>query len=274
MFVDIAPLLQPISGQRPCGSSLEDSQLLLSFDAYRIFGYDFEEPNCNWLEIKACALAALNQSKDLRLLAYLAAAVLRTDGARAFTDTLIIAAEWLRSYWSDVYPLVDEDALQRRSALECLADNKAVIQALYRAPLITHATLGTISFRDIQVAKGSMSVLPLETIRVDDQQIRSIFVTHSPNELRNLAMDLGHAQNSVKAIKDTFSTLGLNLWEYSLDWLLQSMRRTVLFCWIDAVGKDRFEHEGGAAALAEFLADSLRRHDAALQPLPERPRKD
>jgi hypothetical protein len=43
------------------------------------------------------------------------------------------------------------------------------------------------------------------------------------------------------------------------------MRVRVLFCWIDAVGKERFEREGGAFALAGYLAESLRRRDAAMQ---------
>ena len=31
-------LLQPIAADQPCGENLEDTELLASFDAYRLFG--------------------------------------------------------------------------------------------------------------------------------------------------------------------------------------------------------------------------------------------
>ena len=96
-------LLQPITAERPCGESLEDTELLASFDAYRLFGQSkpldalpeegekrvpkpIESPE--WVEIRDKALEALAKSRDLRLLAYLGTAVLRTDGVPAFSDTL------------------------------------------------------------------------------------------------------------------------------------------------------------------------------------------
>ena len=47
------------------------------------------------------ALEALAKSKDLRLLAHLGTAVLRTDGLPAFAETLKVAAQWLETYWSE-----------------------------------------------------------------------------------------------------------------------------------------------------------------------------
>ena len=35
---DSGPLLQPIPGERPCGDNLDDTELLSSFDTYRLFG--------------------------------------------------------------------------------------------------------------------------------------------------------------------------------------------------------------------------------------------
>lgn len=35
---DYAELLQPLSEESPCGENLEDSQLLYSFDTFRLFG--------------------------------------------------------------------------------------------------------------------------------------------------------------------------------------------------------------------------------------------
>ena len=98
-------LLQPISPEQPCGVSLDDSILLSSLDALRLFGQarspeappdpEGEEkelskarPPLEWDKIRADALDGLNKSKDLRLLAYLATALLRTDGLPAFAGVL------------------------------------------------------------------------------------------------------------------------------------------------------------------------------------------
>ena len=54
------------------------------------------------------------------LLAYLGAAFLRTDGLPAFSETLKVAAHWLDTYWPQVYPLVDEDAIGAAERAELL----------------------------------------------------------------------------------------------------------------------------------------------------------
>jgi type VI secretion system protein ImpA len=93
-------LIQPLAADRPCGENLEDTQLLASFDAFRLFGHAVPlDPTPDWGEIRARALDALSKSKDLRLLAYLGTAALRTDGLPAFVDTLKAASEWLNTYW-------------------------------------------------------------------------------------------------------------------------------------------------------------------------------
>ncbi len=139
-------LLQSISPDQPCGQSLEDTQLLASFDGYRLYGRtkplepaaegdegpktleDRDERPPDWLEIKEKSLEALRQSKDLRLLVHLATALLRTDGLPAFAETVKIASQWLEQYWEQTYPAVDGDGIVRRSALNCFADPIALRQ--------------------------------------------------------------------------------------------------------------------------------------------------
>ena len=130
---DAQTLLEPITADAPCGENLEDTTLMSSFDAFRLFGQAMPlDPVPDWGEVKARALEALARSKDLRLLAHLAAAVLRTDGLPAFTETLTVAARWLELYWTQTYPQVTEDPVLRRSALNCFADQMAVIDGLRR----------------------------------------------------------------------------------------------------------------------------------------------
>lgn len=75
---------ESLSGDAPCGVDLEETQLLASFDAFRIFGSDLPLPAAvDWLKVQEQALAALTQSRDLRLLAHLAAATLSQNTAHA-----------------------------------------------------------------------------------------------------------------------------------------------------------------------------------------------
>ena len=154
-------LLQPITAEAPCGESLEDTQLLASFDAFRVFGQSTPlDPAPPWGEIKNHALEALGKSKDLRVLAFLGSAVLRTDGFPAFSNTLNVAAKWLEMYWIQVHPVVSEDAILRRNALNCFADSMGVVDGLRRIPLVTSRVHGTVSLRDVDIASGQ--VVPKE----------------------------------------------------------------------------------------------------------------
>ena len=125
-------LLQPIRLDAPCGESLEDKELV-QLDSFRLFGEatppdDRRDPRDekkrlappDWAEIKRLSLEGLRKSKDLRVLAYLGTASLRTDGLPAFAETLSVASQWLSTYWNEAYPRVDEDVIARRSALNSL----------------------------------------------------------------------------------------------------------------------------------------------------------
>src|SRR5438132_13897623 len=90
-------LLRPLSESAPCGLSLEDTPTLAAFDAYKLFGQQStigtrrpgqkeDEPPTPpaWDEMLDKSLAALQTTKDLRVLAYFAAAHLWTGGVVPF----------------------------------------------------------------------------------------------------------------------------------------------------------------------------------------------
>jgi type VI secretion system protein ImpA len=201
-------LLQPITADQPCGENLEDTELLASFDAYRIFGQarPLDAPveqnekgqpdekripkppeSPEWREIRDKALDALGKSKDLRLLACLGTALLRTDGVPAFAETLNVAAQWLDMHWSQTYPLVDEDAILRRNALNCLADPMAVVDGLRKVPLVRSRQHGVFSLRDLDA-------------QVNEEQVRSAFASMPLAELTHLNESVVGAVASLKKI--------------------------------------------------------------------------
>jgi type VI secretion system protein ImpA len=201
-------LLQPITADQPCGEALEDTPLLASFDAFRLFGQSTPlDPPPEWGVIRSKALEALTRSKDIRLLAHLGTALLRTDGLAAFSHTLQVASQWLQTYWAGTYPLVDEDAVLRRNALNCFADQMAVIDGLRRLPLAVSRQHGTFSLRDIDIATGQMQPSDGDS-RPDENRIEAAFAEMALDNLQQLQQAVSAAIDAVKRIEATMSSEG------------------------------------------------------------------
>ena len=151
-------LVVGISPDNPAGENLEDTQLLASFDGYRVFG-QMAPPgvDTDWREIRDKALEGLDQSRDLRLLAHLGAAALRTQGVAGFCDVLGVASRWFDGFPDKLYPLVDEDAILRRNALNCFSDRMAIVEGVRRQPLVSNPQLGSFSLRHFEIASGAQT---------------------------------------------------------------------------------------------------------------------
>ena len=209
-------LREPISAEQPCGQNLDDTDVLSAFDALRLFGQvrspeappDADEgekelakarPPLEWDRIRADALGGLARSKDLRLLAYLGTALLRTDGLPAFAQVLTTASQWLEAYWPQVYPLVDEDAIARRNALNCLADPMAVVDRVWRLPLVVSRQHGRFSLRDIEIARGQAPPGSMEG-KADEAAIRDAFGELSLEDLTALDRSVTEAIAALNSI--------------------------------------------------------------------------
>lgn len=202
-------LLEPLSAGSPCGEDLEDTQLLASFDAYRIFGQSAPlSDETDWREIRDRSLEALEKSKDLRLLAHLLSATVRTEGFGALPATLSVAARWLESWNGEVFPRVDEDAILRRNALNGFADRMAVVDGARRAPILRHAQLGPVSIRDIEIATGQLSRVEGETSAMDESQLHALLTASELEELRTLSTQLDQAVQSLKSIESAMRDQG------------------------------------------------------------------
>jgi type VI secretion system protein ImpA len=198
---DPQPLLEPVTAEQPCGENLEDTPLLASFDEFRLFGQSAPlDPVPDWAKVKTRAEEALAGSKDLRLLAHLAAALLRTDGVRAFADTLAVASRWLEIWWDKVYPLVSDDILFRRSALNCFADPVAVVDGLRRVPLVTTRQHGKFMLRDIDIVTGQIQP-PEGESRPDEAQLNAAFGSMPDEELVALNQAAVDAAAAVRSIE-------------------------------------------------------------------------
>jgi type VI secretion system protein ImpA len=207
MEIEDAALVEPIAAEHPCGESLEDTQLLASFDAYGLFGRTAPlAPDIEWREIRNVAREALDKSKDFRLLTHLACAVLRTEGLAAFVQTLAIASRWLELWGEEVFPCIDEDAILRRNALNGFADRMAVVDGVRRISILKHPQLGSVSIRDIEIATHQIVLPEGETANFNEAQLEGVFAGTSVADLRLLQSQLEAAVASLKSIGEAMSS--------------------------------------------------------------------
>jgi type VI secretion system protein ImpA len=205
----LTTLIEPILADHPCGVDLEDTQLLASFDAYRVFGQSAPlSEETDWREIRDRSLEAIGTSKDFRLLAHLSSALLRADGFAAFVDTLKLASHWLTTWPAEVFPRVDEDAILRRNALNGFADRMAIIDGLRRAPLIIHRQLGPLSIRDIEFATNQIAPVEGESASIDAGQLLAHLGATEVEDLNALSTLLRDAIQSLGSIEETMRSAG------------------------------------------------------------------
>lgn len=204
-----AALLEAISADSPCGEDLEDTQLLASFDGYRLFGQVAPlAAETDWREIRDRSLEALHKSKDFRLLTHLASAAVRTDGFADLVWTLSVAARWLELWGEAVFPRVDEDSILRRNALNGFADRMAVVDGVRRAPILSHPQLGSVSIRDIEIAIGQLTPAEGEAAAMDQSQLNALLAATAVTELQSLADQLNEALQSLKSIEEAMRSRG------------------------------------------------------------------
>jgi type VI secretion system protein ImpA len=261
-------LLQPISADQPCGQSLEDTPLLASFDGFRLFGQSAPiEPAPAWTDIRSSALDALNKSKDLRLLAHLGTALLRTEGLPAFAETLSVASEWLATYWAQVHPQVDEDAILRRNALNCFADPIAVVDGIRRVPLVSSRQHGTFSLRDIDIATGQMQPTNGEP-RPDESRINAAFAAMPLEELTAMQQTAAGAIAALRRVDSVMRDGAGPGAAPDFDPLLAQLTRidrllrTQLAARPDAAPADGADAEAGVAAAGGAVGPIKSRQDA------------
>jgi type VI secretion system protein ImpA len=125
----------------------------------------------------------------------------------AFSRTLQVASQWLQTYWAGTYPLVDEDAVLRRNALNCFADPMAVIDGLRRLPLVVSRQHGSFSLRDFDIATGQMQPSDGDG-RPDENRIIAAFAEMPVEHLQQLQHAASAAIEAVKAIEATMSADG------------------------------------------------------------------
>lgn len=165
--IDIDNMLQGITPDAPAGESLDYDPVYAELERIargkpeQQMGTTIipaEEPN--WRDVKAKAAELLNRSKDLRVAVYLARALLKLDGLNGFREGLALIRELLDRFWDTLHPQLDpeddNDPTMRVNALAPLTDSDGTLRALREAILVESRAVGRFTYRDFQLATGSV----------------------------------------------------------------------------------------------------------------------
>ncbi len=162
-MLEIQSLLQPVSDDAPGGSNLEYSpeytalERALKGKPERRIG-DVVEPAepPDWNSVIEQASTLLRSSKDLRVAAHLARALLTRDGFPGLWQGLALIRGLLESFWPLLHPRLDEEDNDPTSRINIMATltHRDTLQAVRAAPLVRSKAFGVVTLRDVEGANA------------------------------------------------------------------------------------------------------------------------
>jgi type VI secretion system protein ImpA len=173
--MDLDQLLEPISGDNPCG---EEGSLFALEEIVKVQGVgviagaeiDAVEPN--WLDLNEKSLEHFKTCKHLRTALFISLAAMKRQGVTGFRDGLLLTKGMIERYWDTMYPALDPDEsmgdpdgwMERENILNDMSaplstagDTMKFLQRLRETPLTNSRQLGRFSLRDIQAAQAAGS---------------------------------------------------------------------------------------------------------------------
>jgi type VI secretion system protein ImpA len=198
-MLNLDSLLAPVSADQPCGDDLAFSSAIDAIVRARqaddpsleqgAWVTDLKEADWKFVA-RQCAQLIETRSKDLQLAVWLAEAAARTDGLRALGDSLLLVAMLCERYWDGLYPLPDEDGVERR--IGNLAWLAARIAPWLRDVPLTEGPHGH-ALREFDVARieGGETLAKLEAARQRT----------SPAFAANLMRDCGHCAAAIDRLE-------------------------------------------------------------------------
>jgi len=225
MAIDIESLLSEVSPESPCGEDLSyDASFLALEDMLRpkagggvVEGVEEVAEEPNWREVREKSMELLRRSKDLRVALYLVLASLRMDGLAGLSEGLALLEGLLERFWEHLYPKLDpednNDPLERINILQSLSpeavsaqDPMKFKQRLAEVPMCNSAQMGRFSLRDIQVAKGEITVAADEATGAPDMSvIDAAFQDTATDELLAASQSTEEAIEHLATIATVFS---------------------------------------------------------------------
>lgn len=208
---DVDALLAEISSDAPCGEDISYDAAFLELERIaegkaetQVGDYIQEGVEPDWKKVHQLSLDLLERSRDLRLIIYLTAAMLRLEGISGLSNGLALLRGLVEQHWDHLFPQLDpeddNDPLERMNIIGSLSppatvmnDPMKFIPQLMELPLckpddarLPHMSLRHILLESGEIAPGeakegdvpSMQLIDaafeqtdLETLKTTDQVI-------------------------------------------------------------------------------------------------------
>lgn len=188
--VNLEALLQPIAGERPAGENLryaglhdEIREARRADDQLAQGEWRRENKLADWPRVIELASDALStQTKDLRIGAWLAEALVEQHGVAGLRDGLKIMRGLQLDFWEGLYPESDEGDLDARANSLTWLDQQLSV-ALRRVPLTEGA--GGLRYSYSDWMESQKFDIPADTRELDSAEVEAL------NELRARAAEEG-----------------------------------------------------------------------------------
>ena len=213
MLDPTAPLPE-ISADAPAGPNLEFDAAFSEFERnaqgkpeqqYGTTVVPAEDPD--WKELVASAWSLLERTYDLRVFAQLAVGRLQREGLVGYAQTLALIRQVLETRWVEVHPQLDpeddNDPTLRANALLTVAEPVRVLRFLRYMTLARSARAGSVSWRDIAIANGTIEAEE-DAVKMTDSVISAAFREMDAGALATLREALSSTLASIAAIGTAF----------------------------------------------------------------------
>lgn len=146
--INIDALLDPILGGNPAGENLQYAGLYDEIREARREDEDLSQGDwkrdrkvADWPRVITLATEALaTRTKDLQVGAWLAEALVKTEGFAGLRDGLRLMSELVERFWDHLYPEIDEDDIEGRANALSWMDRPLVLpKALKEVPISKNA---------------------------------------------------------------------------------------------------------------------------------------
>lgn len=220
---DIERLFSEVSADIPCGQDLSYDQDFLALERMLqtkgdgILGVVEEQEEPNWSEVADKSFELLNRSKDLRIVMYFTLALLKKQGFAGLCDGLYVLCGLLDRFWDTIFPQLDpdddNDPLERINIISALSPNTVSVQdpmkfrqRMMDVALCSSRQLGEYSYRDIEVAKGTITVPDEQAASVTELSVISAaFQDTDVDELKLTFHAIEESLNHISTITDVFT---------------------------------------------------------------------
>lgn len=167
-MLEVDALLRPAVSAPPCGPDMQYSAEFTAIERdiagkpERQAGKTIipaEPPD--WLDIADRCGELLTRTKDLRVAAFLARALVQKHGFCGLTDAVALLRGLVERYWGNLHPALDrddaDDPTERLTAITALAHHD-ILAVLRSAPIAVTKTLGTITARSLEPSRAAVAV--------------------------------------------------------------------------------------------------------------------